>query len=75
MIAVLYTIGVQIGFAITEYNIGEGDEFVIEVDQLQGFLFGPLLVNVTPIACSDYEGDLSSLFANIPADSADPGNQ
>ena len=65
--------GVRIGFSVTDYKVDEGKDLVVEVDRFQGLLFGPVLVSVTPIACSDYEGDLSLLFTDVPAKSADPG--
>ena len=65
--------GVRIGFKVIDYTVDEGKDLVIEVDQFQGLLFGPVQVNVTPIACSDYEGDLSLLFPDAPAKSAEPG--
>ena len=67
-------IGISIGFAAnpSDFNITEGSSVSLK-GQTTGFSYGDVPIQVTPLACSDYEGDLEELFTNIPADSADPG--
>ena len=38
-----------------------------------GFSYGTITVQVTPLPCSDYPGNLSALFNNVPAASASAG--
>ena len=66
--------GISIGFAddSLDFNVTEGSDLLLNI-QATGFSYGDIPIQVTPIACSDYEGDLEELFTNIPADSADPG--
>ena len=42
------------------------------IGAFQGVSFGSIPLQVTPLACSDYVRNLSDLFTNIPAASADP---
>ena len=67
-------IGISIGFADDplDFNITEVGDVFLSV-QATGFSYGNVPIQVTPLACLDYEGDLEELFTNIPADSADPG--
>ena len=66
--------GILIGFAdgSLDFNVTEGSDVLLNI-QATGFSYGDIPIQVTPLACSDYEGDLEELFTNIPADSADPG--
>ena len=66
--------GILIGFANVplDFNITEGSDVLLNI-QTTGFSYGNVPIQVTPLACSDYKGDLEELFTNIPADSADPG--
>ena len=43
------------------------------VAQAAGFSYGAVPIILTPLACSDYPGNLSDLFTNIPPNSANPG--
>ena len=65
-------IGIQVGFPTTEFDLLEGDTVIATIRGFQGLSFGSIPVAVTPLACSDYAGDLTELFTNIPATSADP---
>ena len=66
--------GISISFdeitLVTHLTEGIGELIFI---QATGFSYGDVPVQITPLACSDYEGDLEELFTDIPADSADPG--
>lgn len=68
------TTGISIGFGEDplDFNVTEGNGVLLSV-QSSGFSYGNVVIEATPSACSDYQGNLDDLFSNIPADSADPG--
>ena len=53
-------------------TIAEGQFFVLGVEGT-GFSYGNIQVLLTPLPCSDYPGNLSALFNNVPDASASPG--
>ena len=66
--------GISIGFDNDPLDISTTEGFGVFLSvQATGFSYGDVPIQVTPLACSDYEGDLEELFTNIPADSAVPG--
>ena len=74
LLNICMSIGAVIGFA-TDPDLGtviEGD-FVSFSLGGSGFSYGTISVQVTPTSCSDYPGDLSALFSNVPATSASTG--
>ena len=53
-------------------TITEGSGVFFSLDT-EGFSYGTISVQVTPLPCSDYPGNLSALFDNVPAASASAG--
>lgn len=53
-------------------NVLEGSPVSISVIAT-GFSYGNIPISVTPLACSDYQGNLGDLFSNVPVSSANPG--
>ncbi|XP_064395240.1 uncharacterized protein LOC135342430 isoform X2 [Halichondria panicea] len=55
-----------VGFKTRDLRIlAEGQSIFLMVDG-RGFSYGSIPVEVTPLPCSDYPGDLSALFSDIP---------
>ena len=68
-----YLTGISIDFSgPNEFDIIEGDIAGVVLEAL-GVSFGEVPVTITPLPCSEYSGNLSELFSNVPQDSADPG--
>lgn len=55
-----------------DLSVVEGEPIRFEITA-RGFSYSGIPVAVTPVACSEYPGNLSATFDNVPEDSADPG--
>ena len=69
-------IGAVVGFGVTDTDFGtiiEGGPPVSFSIGGAGFSYGTISVQVTPLPCSDYPGNLTALFSNVPAASASTG--
>ncbi len=63
----------MVGFKTRDLRIlAEGQSIFLIVDG-RGFSYGSIPVEVTPLPCSDYPGDLSALFSDIPTASITSG--
>ena len=62
-----FSTGAVVGFETRDLRIlAEGQSIFLIVDG-RGFSYGSIPVEVTPLPCSDYPGDLSTMFNDIPA--------
>ena len=69
-------IGAVVGFGVNDTDFGtiiEGGPPVFFSIGGTGFSYGTISVQVTPLPCSDYPGDLTALFSNVPTASASTG--
>ena len=69
----LCLLGAAIGFDVTDLGAIHEPASVIFSLSGNGFSYGNIPVQVTPLPCSDYPGNLSALFSDIPAASASLG--
>ncbi len=68
-----FIIGAAIGFAVADLGvICESESLFFDLSD-SGFSYGDIPVVVTPQPCSDYPGNLSALFSDIPTASASLG--
>ena len=65
------TVGVP-GLPSFSTSVSEGAQATLAIEG-SGFAYGNVPARVTPLPCSDYPGDLSALFDNVPAASASLG--
>ncbi len=65
--------GTAIGFEVTDFGVIREPESVFFILIDGGFSYGDIPVLVAPLPCSDYPGNLSALFSDIPAASASLG--
>ncbi len=65
--------GAAIGFEVTDFGVIREPESVFFHLSNSGFSYDDIPVVVAPLPCSDYPGDLSALFSDIPAASASLG--
>ncbi len=59
--------GTAIGFEVTDFGVIREPESVFFRFIDSGFSYGDIPAVVTPLPCSDYPGNLSALFSDIPA--------
>ena len=53
-------------------SVFEGGQVALAIEG-SGFAYGNVPVRVTPLPCSDYPGNLTALFDDVPAASASLG--
>ena len=65
--------GAAVNFDVTDLGtIAEG-QFVSLSVASSGFSYGNIPVLITPLPCSDYNGNLTALFTDVPPASASIG--
>ena len=57
--------GANIGFLVNLTSAFEGSELILAVSGV-GYSYGTIPVQVTPLPCSDYPGNITALFGDIP---------